>query len=331
MQTTVPYADDIAARPIPAQALPASAVSWGAVLAGAMVAAIMSLVLLVLGTGLGLVAVSPWANDGVGASALGVGAIVWLIGMQLVSAALGGYVAGRLRTRWPGAQADEVFFRDTAHGFLVWAVATALTASLLASAAASVVAGSVKAAAGVGTAALSVAGAASAVSGFSAAGERSGASNSPTQELSDAQGTSAYFADRMLRPDVSTTAAVAPTPTAAPVSSTGDDRALRAEIGRFIAANIGEGELSAEDRRYLGQRVAAHTGLSQELAEKRVTDVVTQAKRQAAEFEAQARSAADEARRVGANASLWLFVSLMVGAFVGSYAGTIGGRQRDLV
>jgi len=104
-----------------------SAVSWGAIVAGAVVAMVTSLLLLMLGSGLGLVATSPWTADAGTAKALGIGAIVWLIVMQLASAALGGFVGGRLRTRW-SATADEVFFRDTAHGLLVWAVATLATA-----------------------------------------------------------------------------------------------------------------------------------------------------------------------------------------------------------
>ncbi len=94
--------------------LEVSAVSWGAILAGAAVAAVMSLVLLILGTGLGLSSVSPWAQEGISASTFGVTAIIWLILTQLVASGMGGYIAGRLRTKWGTAQTDEVYFRDTA-------------------------------------------------------------------------------------------------------------------------------------------------------------------------------------------------------------------------
>ena len=99
-----------------------SGVSWPAVAAGAFVAAALSLILLSLGTGLGFSAVSPWPNSGASAAAVGGGAIVWLIFTQIAASALGGYLGGRLRTKWTNVHTDEVYFRDTAHGLLVWAV-----------------------------------------------------------------------------------------------------------------------------------------------------------------------------------------------------------------
>jgi hypothetical protein len=119
-----------------------SGVSWAAVFAGAFVAAAMSLIFLTLGTGLGLSSVSPWSGVGASASAIGSAAIIWLILMQFMSSSLGGYLAGRLRTKWASIHTDEVYFRDTAHGFLVWAVGLVITASFLASAAVSMMGGS---------------------------------------------------------------------------------------------------------------------------------------------------------------------------------------------
>ena len=119
----------------------ASGVSWAAVIAGAFVTAALSLILLSLGTGLGLSSVSPWSNEGASASAISKAAIFWLILMQIIASAMGGYLAGRLRTKWANTHTDEVYFRDTAHGFLAWAVALVITASLLASAATSMLGG----------------------------------------------------------------------------------------------------------------------------------------------------------------------------------------------
>src|SRR5271163_5014939 len=116
-----------------------SGVTWSAVIGGAFVCAAISLILLALGTGLGFSAVSPWANSGVSASTVGTGAIVWLILIQVIGSLMGGYLAGRLRTKWTKIHTDEVYFRDTAHGFLAWAVALVITAAFLASAAASMV------------------------------------------------------------------------------------------------------------------------------------------------------------------------------------------------
>jgi len=113
-----------------------SAVSWGAIFAGTAVAAASSLVLFALFAGLDLAALSRGAARGTPPS-ITVMAAVALIVTQWVSACLGGYITGRLRTRWVGTHTHEVFFRDTAHGFITWCVATVLMASGLASTAAS--------------------------------------------------------------------------------------------------------------------------------------------------------------------------------------------------
>jgi hypothetical protein len=101
----------------------------------------LSLILLALGTGVGLSSLSPWSSAGVSASTVTKGAIVWLILTQIVAAAMGGYLAGRLRTKWVSVHTHEVYFRDTAHGFLVWSVSLVITAAFLASAATSMVSG----------------------------------------------------------------------------------------------------------------------------------------------------------------------------------------------
>jgi hypothetical protein len=118
-----------------------SGVSWGAVIGGAFVAAALSLILLALGAGFGLSAVSPWSNVGASAAAIGGVAIVWLILTEAVASSMGGYLAGRLRTRWRSIHTDEVHFRDTANGFLVWAVAVVMTVAFLAAGAVSMVGG----------------------------------------------------------------------------------------------------------------------------------------------------------------------------------------------
>jgi hypothetical protein len=105
-------------------------VSWGAVFAGAVGNGGLSLILVLLGLGLGFTLASPWAG-GAGAQAIGIGAIIWLTFTQLASAGLGGYLAGRLRVKWQSVDTEEVFFRDTSHGFLSWAVATLASAVLL--------------------------------------------------------------------------------------------------------------------------------------------------------------------------------------------------------
>ncbi len=118
-----------------------SGVSWSAVLAGAFVTTALSIALLALGAGFGLLSTSPWSNRGASASTVGAAAIIWLIVIQIVASAVGGYLAGRLRTKWAAIHTDEVYFRDTAHGFLVWAVSVVITAAFLGSAAAAMAGG----------------------------------------------------------------------------------------------------------------------------------------------------------------------------------------------
>jgi hypothetical protein len=151
-----------------------SGVSWSAVLAGGVVTAALSLILLALGTGLGLASVSVWSGVGASASSIGTAAILWLILVQIMSSSMGGYLAGRLRTKWTGIHTDEVYFRDTAHGFLAWSVALVVTAAFLASAATSLI-GSTPQKRGVAT----------------------------SQNQMSAGGPNAYFVDSLFRADSS--------------------------------------------------------------------------------------------------------------------------------
>lgn len=274
-----------------------NAVSWASILCGAFAAAALSLVLLLLGSGLGFSSLSPWANDGASAKAIGIAAAIWLMLMSAIASALGGYLAGRLRTRWVDVHTDEVFFRDTAHGFLSWAIATLLTATLLTSAVSALIGGVAKVgASAVGTAASE---------GAAALG-KAAADASPDD----------YFVDLLLRSGSRT-------------PGTSDAAAVRLEVGRIFTRALKAGELAPADKTYLAQVIAGQAGITPAEAEQRVTKIVAEAKMAAAEAETTAREAADAARKAAAKLSLWLFVSLMIGAFSGSYAATIGGRQRD--
>jgi hypothetical protein len=287
-----------------------SAVSWAAILAGAGGAAALSLILLILGTGLGLSSVSPFAGRGASAETLGVSTIAWLTFVQLAASGMGGYLAGRLRTRWAATHTDEVYFRDTAHGFLAWAIATLVTAATLTSVIGSIVGGGAQVAgtvaAGAGTAAVAAAAPAAA-----------GAAK-------DADHGDGYFVDILFRKPAANGAA------AAPAAAPAEGAQSTAEAGRIFAAGLEAGALPQEDVSYLGQVVSQRTGLSQADAEKRVTDAFAHMKARADQAKAQAQEAADKARKASAHAALWLFVSLLVGAFVASLAATFGGRQRDL-
>jgi hypothetical protein len=276
-----------------------SAVSWGAIIAGAVVASALSLALLMLGAGIGLVSVSPWSNNNVSVATFGILAAAWFIAVQLFASGVGGYLAGRLRTRWVSVHTDEVYFRDTAHGLIVWGVGAIVTAWLLASGAASVVSG----AAHAGGSALEAAGTAAAGTAVQVA--------VPSSEGSSA----AYFTDLLFRTDRPDTS--------------GDPAAARAEVGRILATDALSGEMPAADRTYVAQVVAARTGLSQADAEKRVSDIVEQAKNAKNKVIDAAKTAAEAARKTGVYVALWAFISLLIGAFSASYMATVGGRVRD--
>lgn len=130
-----------------------SAVSWAAILGGAVVTAATTLILSGLGFGIGMAAAAPWPYHGLSPKAFTITTAIWLIVVQWLSSAAGGYLTGRLRTKWVGTHTHEVFFRDTAHGFITWAVATLIGAFVLSSAAASL-AGSVPDAAATGASQL---------------------------------------------------------------------------------------------------------------------------------------------------------------------------------
>jgi hypothetical protein len=205
-----------------------SAVSWGSIAAGAVAAAALTLPLLALGSGLGLSSISPWADTGVSASTFKVGAGIYLVLVAVVSSAIGGYLAARLRTKWMGLHSNEVFFRDTAHGFIAWALATLLTAGVLGAATAHIAAG---AAAGVGAS----------------------AGTSP-QRISPAQ----MSVDRLFRPNDGTPAAGPPNDMAraealrlwsSSIGANGDLAPTdRTYLARLIAAQTGISQADAENR-----------------------------------------------------------------------------------
>lgn len=268
-----------------------SAVSWGAIMAGAAAAAALSLILLLLGSGLGLSAASPWARSGTGTTAFGVSTILWVTLTQLLASGMGGYLAGRLRTRWLLVHGDEVYFRDTAHGFLAWAVASLATAALLTSAIGSIVGNGMQAG--------------SEIARFESDG-------APTD----------YFIESLFRREINASATRASREPAA--------NAVLAEVARIFMNTARNGPLLADDQRYIGQVVAQHTGLTLQAAEKRVGDTYERVQAKLRDLESTAQATAERARKASAYAALWLFISLLIGAFVASLAATYGGQRRDL-
>jgi hypothetical protein len=80
-------------------------------------------------SGTWLSTVLPYAASGVSATIFKIGTGLYLIVIAMLSLSIGGYFAVRLRTGWVGVHSDEVYFRDTTHGF----IASVLGAVLLAS------------------------------------------------------------------------------------------------------------------------------------------------------------------------------------------------------
>lgn len=281
-----------------------SGVSWSAIIAGAAATTAFALILLTLGSGLGLGALSPWAPGGQNAVRFGFAAAIWVCVTQILTSGLGGYLAGRLRKRWLGLHTDETYFRDTAHGFLSWAVATLLAAGLL-----------VAAIAGV----------------FNAGAQASIAAPATSPQAMERGNAAAaadvwpvgYYVDSLFRMPAGATVTGSGTPA---------DWGTKQEVVRIFLNSLAYGDrLSTADAQYVGQVVARRTGLSQSDAQRRVDDTYTGLQMKMAKLKDAAKQAADAARKATVYASLWLFVSLLMGAFSASLMATIGGRQRDAI
>jgi hypothetical protein len=258
-----------------------SAASWPSIIAGAFVAAASTVILVALGSGIGFASISPWPDRGASVTSFAVTTAIWLIVTQWVSAALGGYIAGRLRTRWMGTHPHEVFFRDTAHGFITWAVATILVVA-------------------VGASSFMIARPASEAGRMTASAPSN--ANSPV---------SAYEIDKLFRSSNFGGAALL-----------GD---ARMEAAHIAANAFAEGSFPGADRAYLIDQLSARTGTSQADAQTRVDNFI------AAVSQAQTKLKAEEdsARKAAAEASVYLALSLLIGAFIASVSAALGGRIRD--
>jgi hypothetical protein len=273
------------------------AVAWGPIFAGAFAAAAATVTLMLLGSGLGLTMVSPWGGQNPTLTTFAVSTAIWLVIVQWFSSAIGGYLAGRLRTKWTGLHTDEVFFRDTAHGFMAWATATLLVVAVVA------------------FHSMVILGAGTQVAANVAGGVASGAS----QNASGGTGNevTGYLADSLLRPNDPARLM--------PPAGADTDRTANAEITRIIGVGAMQGEIRKEDHDYLVMLVAARTGLPNDEAQKRVDSVLAQAE----EMKTKLQASADQARKASATAAILGALSLVIGAFIASVAGAMGGRQRD--
>ena len=259
---------------------PVSAVSWAAIIAGAAVAASVSLILVTLGSGFGLASVSPWPGSGVPVTTFTTLAAIWLIIVQWVASAFGGYVTGRLRSRWVGTHTHEVYFRDTAHGFITWALATLVSVVLIATVA-------------------------SALAG-------SAARLTDTAETQTAMPVG-YDVDQLFRVAGPARGSESPASDA------------RAEAVAILSQTLKSGEITASDRTYLAELVAARTALPPAEARARVDDAVMRVQARSARD----RETADKARKAAASASIFMGLAMLIGAFIACAAAALGGQLRD--
>jgi hypothetical protein len=217
------------------------ALSWAAIVAGGITIAALTLVLLAFGSGMGFSAVSPWSNSGISAGTFEIAAGIYMIVVAMLSSTVGGYIAGRVRTRWVDVHTDEVMFRDTAHGFLSWALATVLGAAALGGAATYMVGGVVT-------------------------GAAQGSGLATTQPTANE-----YFVDMLFRPASQN----AGQSTAGAVERAAAQREAQIVLSKDLSEKA---DFPAADRAYLAQLVSARTGLPAAAAEMRVSDVIDQSK-----------------------------------------------------
>jgi hypothetical protein len=262
-----------------------SAVSWTAILLGTVTAVATTVVLGLLGAGAGLASVSVWSRVGVSAISAGAAGAIWLIVIQWVAAGLGGYLAGRLRTRWSRTHEHEVFFRDTAHGLATWALSLLIVSLLVV---ASVAAG------------LSVGARAAMMLGLDAASTRH-------DEPSVITG---YDLDRLFRSEN---------------PSGGSQSDARSEASRLLGQGLAAGTVPDDDRRYLAQLIASHTGIAPASAESRVDAAIGQLQTASRK----ARDDAEAARKAAAEAALLGVLALLIGAFIAASSAVLGGHERD--
>lgn len=259
------YRDPAASGPVPTPGGPLSYIHWGPGIAGALVAAATSFVLMGFASAVGMMVVSPsptWRDTSVWLAIL---SGFWIVVVAVGSFALGGYIAGRVRSTWAAAP-DEVEFRDGTHGLIAWAIGVMLGAALLA---------------------------------LSASTFAAGSAASPPRDTAGAPSFLAFELDRLFRPEAA-----------------GPE--LRGEAARIIMRGLGRTELPAEDRAQLVRIASSVSGLPAPDAERRVTQVLTDA-----------RNAASQARKSAVILGFALAAGLAAAAAAAWVAAGIGGKHRD--
>jgi hypothetical protein len=258
------------AGPVATPGGPLSYIHWGPVIAGAIVAAAVWSVLMAFAAAVGMMIASPsptWRDTSVWLALL---SGLLIIVVTAGSYALGGYIAGRVRSSWK-ADPDEVEFRDGAHGLLVWALGVVLSIGLL----------------------------------WATAAAHTALNNATAQprEAAGAPSFLAYELDRLFRSDRRLD----------PVSPE-----VRAEASRILMKGTGRQEMPSDDRAHLVRVVAGATGLPAAEAERRVTQVL-----------AEARTSTAQARRSAVILGFATAAALAAAAAAAWFAAGEGGKHRD--
>ena len=273
-----------------AAAAPRCAVSWGAIICGAITAVTITVIMLTLGSGLGLASVSPWDNTGLGLASFTIAAAIWMVITQWMASGVGGYVAGRLRSRSINRiHGDEIFFRDTAHGLITWSLATLVMVCFLSSAVTNIASGGAKAA--------------TAVTAAAAAGAGSEAAKNMDTNYTG------YYVDSLFRSNVK-------------VTSTEETKAETARI--LVKAAAGD-SVTESDRNRLKQLVMIETGMSEPEAAARTNEVLADIDA----VKTTAKQVADNAREAASMLAIFTAISMFVGAFIAIAAAAYGGIQRE--
>ncbi|MCB8879883.1 hypothetical protein ACELLULO517_06530 [Acidisoma cellulosilytica] len=258
--------------------------SWGAVFGGAVVATAVTVMLTAAGSAFGLAWISPVSSDNPSPVTFTVVAAIWLIIVQWVASFFGGYLAGRLRPALPDIHRDEVTFRDTASGFVAWAVTALFILGLVAS--------------GIGSFAGSFAKAAAAVTASVDAGSASIAAQpgAPT----------GYDLDKLFRPSRNS-------------AQTSNPQA-KAEAGRILAT-AAVGSVSQPDHDYLVQLVEAQTGLAQADASARVDQAIIDENQMIAKAKQVANAARKAAGSFAAYTFFSMLIGAFIACVAGAIGG----------
>ncbi|WP_055048853.1 hypothetical protein [Devosia sp. A16] len=290
---TIPSETDVIVTAAPvAKPDNSSYVDWPAIIAGIVLASAISLVLLSFGSAIGLSFVNFHAGPDVPMIWIAIAAATWLIWVEVSSFMAGAYLTGRLRRRHHDATEDEADLRDGAHGLLVWAGALVI--------------GGLIAVGGISAAANAVGAAASTLTNAAA---------TVADDAQSAVDPNAYFVDQLFRPS----------PTATTAAPAADSTAVRAETGRILAQGAIAGSVSDPDKAYLAQIVASNTGLTQDEANARVTEVLAAVDK----AKADAAAVAETARKAGIVGAFLTAAALLIGAVGAFWAAQMGGNHRD--